>query len=94
MLGRDFTVQIYFFIGRAEDAGGLEDPALAHVQHQPPSALDPRRLECGGGDGVPARDPSVSVSEKRLCNFVSHGIYSYVDLLQAGGVAVRRAACS
>ncbi len=83
MLGQDFTVRTFFLLlSRAEDAGTLEDTALAHVQHQPPSALDPHLLKRGGGDGVPARDPSVSVSEKQLCNFASGGIK--IDLLQAG----------
>lgn len=72
-LGLDFYCTDIFFISRAEDVGGLEDPVLARVQHQPPAALDPRRPECGGGDGVSARDPSVSVSERQLCNFFLFG---------------------
>ena len=83
MLGLD----LLYICLRVEDAGELEDPVLAHVQHQLPSALDLRRLECGGGGGVPARDPSVSVSERQLLNFVSHGNNQNVDLLQEGNSA-------
>lgn len=50
-----------------EDAGVSEDPAVAHVQRQLP-AVDHRRRERAGEGTIPARDPSVSVSEKRLGN--------------------------
>lgn len=61
----------------AEYVWELETCVVAHVQHQQlPFDLDPRRLESGGGGGVPARDPSVSVSEKQLGNFVSRGMNS------------------
>lgn len=61
-----------YFIRRVEDVEKLEDPVLAPLQHQLLSALAFRRPQCGGGGGVPARNPSVSVSEKLLCNFASY----------------------
>lgn len=62
---------------RVGDAGKLQDPVRAHVQHQLPSAVDLRRLQCGGSVGVPAGDPSVGVSDI----YAAVQLYSITDLL-------------
>lgn len=57
-----------YLLSRDEDGGNLEDAVLTHVQHELPAALDLFRLQCGGG-GIPARNPSFSVSDEPRCNF-------------------------
>lgn len=74
LLNQDFLIfsiiffyTFYLYKSAAKDAGKVDDAFLpAHVQQQPPPAVDLCRLECGGGDGIPARNPPVSVSESRL----------------------------
>ena len=57
------------------------------MQHQFPSALDLRRLECGGGFWVPARDPSVSVSDNYAAvqlNSQTNALIYYYYFLEKG----------